>query len=128
METKRGISLLVLAITITIIIILTGIVFMNLEPLSERLTDAQRAKLEEDVLTFIDDMEMHFSQDPRIDITSIRVEGDELLTYIPSMDGAKTPDGVLYKKVLMIEGGNLKLKEGILRKVEDDAIKLVLSR
>lgn len=127
MNNKSGISLIVLIVTIVIMIILASVIILNIAGFGNTITDAQKAKIQSDVLAFKNDMEMHFSKNPREDFSDFHVEGVDMLTYIPSMENKSATDGLLYTNGLVIDEGQLKVKLNTFRKAEENALKEVLS-
>lgn len=126
MKNNSGISLIVLVVTIAVILILAAVIVLNINSFSNAITDAQKAKLQSDVLSFKNDMELHFSKNPREDFSDFHLEGIDMLTYIPSMEGKSASDGLLYTNGLIIDEGLLKVKLDTFRKAEEEALLEVL--
>ncbi|MBR1884145.1 MAG: hypothetical protein IJ809_04305 [Clostridia bacterium] len=124
---KKGISLVVLVLTILVMLILTTVVIVNVSDFDEDISNAQSAKIKADVLTFKDELEMKLSANPRTNLSLVNANGEELYTYIPSIKNAKTAKGTLYSEVLVIQGGELKVIEGLLTLKEEEAVKSVIS-
>ncbi len=125
MYKKSGVSLIVLVITITVMIILSSTVILNISSADGQISAAQRADMLTDMTTFIDEFNMQLSKDPRMDLDSFSsTEKGTLIQYLPSIENVKTPTGVLYTDVIAIQKGKLVLNDekNLLEREEKEVI------
>lgn len=109
---KKGVSLIVMVITVLVMLLIAGAVVLNLVE-NNPIEESKRTKLQVDVKNYSLDLDAYIKskmqEDPDFDETVINaINTTDIKKYIPNFK-------VEYEKYLVITSGKLKIKEDAIR-------------